>query len=291
MYDRVSDRCFHPARAPGKEDKPGFIQKCKIEIAGLKENNWRFWQNPLIMKSKMRKRLFSFTCGFLFSAVVWCPGQTPYQEAEIWQKAVALRTESFTFAPALLYYEQYHIDKDGKAGQPETGCFGLAYDEGGKAAISVVWAKRGEKDFTIERSGRLEKQSSRRTEFLQYFTPFDPDLQSKLTRTSGKQVFEDGKLLWQYGFSLPLDKRRSFKGTVRVDSNGRPHDYRFTLSPLPFFMDIMDVQILFDSAAEHLIFSRINFVYEASFLFWTWKGGGSAGFDGWKRISAPPRLF
>ena len=243
------------------------------------------------MDAEMNKRMFSVLCGLFFFTAVWCPGETLLSEAEIWLRAVALRTESFTLAPAAILYEQYHIDKKGNAGQSETGCFGLAYDEGGKADISVVWAKRGERDFTAERAGRLEKQSSRRSEFLQYFTPFDPDLQNKLKRTNGTRVFEDGKVLWQYEFSLPLDKHRSFTGTVRVDDKGRPCDYRFTLSPKPFFLDVMDVHIFFDSAAAHLIFHRIDFVYEASFLFWSWKGGGNAGFNDWKWISAPPKLY
>ena len=235
-------------------------------------------------------RRLAAVCGLLFSTVLCCLGQTSSPEA-IWQTAVAIRRGSSTLAPGAIIYEQYHIDKEGnRGGHPESGCFGLSYDEGGKAAISVVWAKRGEDDFTAERAGRLNKQSSRRSEFLQYFTPFDPDLQDKLTRTAGTRVFEDGKLLWQYEFSLPVDKRRSFTGLARVDDSGRPYDYRFTLSPKPFYLDIMDVRIVFDSAAEHLIFSKIDFIYEASFLFWSWNGGGNAGFDDWKWISAPPRL-
>ena len=238
----------------------------------------------------MSKARFSVICCLFLFAAVWCPGEAPYGEAEIWRSAVALRTRSFTFAPGSILYMQYHIDKEGNTGQGETGRFNLSYDEKGIASISVVWAKRGERDFTAERAGRLEKQSSRRGEFLQFFTPFDPDLQDKLRRTGGTRVFEDGKILWKYEFSLPLDKHRSFTGTARIDGNGRPYDYRFTLSPLPFYMDIMDVHIFFDGAAEHLIFNKIDFMYEASFLFWSWKGGGNASFDGWKWISAPPRL-
>ena len=219
-----------------------------------------------------------------------CPGQAPGLEAVIWQSAVALRAKSLTFAPSLVLYEYYYIDKEGKAGRPETGCIGLSYDESGKAAISVVWAKRNERDFTAERGSRLEKQSSRRSEFLQYFTPFDPDIQDKLKRSAGTPVLADGKVLWQYEFSLPLDRRRSFTGIARVDEKGRPYDYRFTLSPKPFFMDMMDVSISFDSSSEYLTFGKIDFLYEASFLFWNWKGGGNGGFDGWKWIPAPPRF-
>ena len=242
------------------------------------------------MYVRMSKLRFSVIFALFLSVAVWCRGQAPYGEAEIWQSAVALRTSSFTLAPGSILYMQYHIDKEGKAGQSETGCFNLSYNEAGIASVSVVWAKRGERDFTAERADRLEKQSSRRTEFLQYFTPFDPDVQGKIKRTDGKRVFEDGRILWKYEFSLPLDRRHSFTGTARINENGRPYDYRFTLSPLPFYMDIMDVHIFFDSAAGHLVFRKIDFVYEASFLFWTWKGGGNAGFDDWKWISSPPRL-
>ena len=239
----------------------------------------------------MDMRRLSAVCGLIFSAALCCFGQASSREEMVWQTAVAIRRGSYTLAPSSILYEQYHVDKDGKrGGQSETGCFGLSYDEEGKAAISVVWAKRGESEFTAERASRLDKQSSRRREFLQYFTPFDPDLQDKLTRTAGTQVFEDGKIFWQYEFSLPVDKRRSFTGTARVDDSGRPYDYRFTLSPKPFYLDIMEVHIIFDDAAENLIFSKIDFVYEASFLFWSWRGGGNAGFDDWKWISAPPRL-
>ena len=243
-----------------------------------------------LMDAKMGKRGFSVICGLFFFAAAYCPGQTPSLQAAIWQTAVAIRAESFTLAPGALLYEQYQIDKNGKMGRSETGRIGLTYDEGGKAAVSVVWAKRGENDFTAERAGRLEKQASRRNEFLSYFTPFDPDLQDRLTWTGGTRVFAEGKLLWQYEFSLPMNKQRGFTGTARVDDNGRPYDFSFTLSPKPFYLDIMEVHIVFDNDREHLVFSRIDYKYEASFLFWNWKGGGHADFDDWRWIAAPPRL-
>ena len=238
----------------------------------------------------MGKRRFYVICSFFLLAAALCLAQAPKTETEIWQTAVALRTKSITFAPSLILYEYYHIDKEGRAGLPETGCIGLAYNEAGKAAISVVWAKRNEVDYTAERGSRLEKMSSKRSEFLQYFTPFDPDLQDAIKRSSGLQIFQDGRLFWQYQFSLPLDRRRSFTGIARVEPDGSPYDYSFTLTPKPFFMDMMDVSISFDSSFGYLTLGKIDFLYEASFLFWRWKGGGSADFDGYKWISAPPRL-
>ena len=238
----------------------------------------------------MNIRCLSVKFLFFFIPALYASGQMPSSEALIWQTAVAIRAGSFTLAPAAILYEQYHMDKQGSMGRPETGRFALAYDEGGKAAISVTWAKRGESDFTAERSARLEKQASRRNEFLVYFTPFDPDLQDKLKRSSGTQVFSEGKFLWHYEFSLPIDKQRSFTGTARVDENGRPYDYSFTMTPKPFYMNVMDIHIDFDPDEEHLVFSNLDFKYEASFLFWNWRGGGQAYFDEWKWINAPPRL-
>jgi hypothetical protein len=123
-----------------------------------------------------------------------------------------------------------------------------------------------------------------------YLTPFDPTVQSKLERKSGRRIFADGKALWEYEFRLPVDKKRSYEGTARVSNNGKPYDFSFSISPKPFYLDTMNVRITFNADGEYLIFDRISFIYKASFLFWSWNGGGDAGFDNWKWISAPPRF-
>jgi hypothetical protein len=229
--------------------------------------------------------LFLLIC---LGGILWA--QTPSTEALIWQKAVALRTASYTLAPGEIPYEQYHIDRKEKEPHREFGVLSLSYDNTGKAAISVIWAKSGEKDVTAQRADRLEKQASRRNELLFYFTPFDPDVQDKLERKSGRLIFAEGKMLWEYEFRLPIDRNRNFAGKARVDNDGRPYDFSFTLSPKPFYLDIMDIHITFGAVREYLVFETIKYNYKASFLFWAWNGGGFAEFDEWKWISAPPRF-
>ena len=220
-----------------------------------------------------------------------CPAETPASgEALLWEKAVACRARSFTMAPGILPYEQYQLDRDGTVAHRETGRMQVAYDENGKAAISIQWAWRDDKDFTAERARRLQKQTDTRNSFLSLVTPFDPDIQEKLQRKPGTPVYEDGKPLWQYEFTLPVDAERSLVGTARVYEDGTPHDVRYTQSPLPWFLDRVEIHIVFDTAAELLLFRTVDYSYEASFLFWLWRGGGYASFDDWKRISAPPRL-
>ncbi|MDR1626133.1 MAG: hypothetical protein LBT33_06290 [Spirochaetia bacterium] len=230
-------------------------------------------------------------CGLLLFAAFPGTAETPFSgEAGIWQTAVAFRAESFTMAPGELPYEQYQLESDGNVAHRETGRMSLAYGEDGRAAVSIIWAKRDEEDFTAERARRLEKQASRRSEFLSFLTPFDPDVQGRLERKPGTRVFAGATALWQYEFRLPMNEERSIVGTARVREDGKPYDVRYTLSPLPWFLDIIEMHLVFDADAETLLFSTVDYKYEASFLFWAWRGGGQAAFGDWKRISAPPRL-
>jgi len=238
----------------------------------------------------MRASRFLIVWCLFFFVVIYSQADVLSTEAEIWQKAVALRAKSLTLAPGQIQYEQNRFDKKGNTTYSETGRLGLRYDENGKVSVSVLWAKNGDMDATARRSAIIDKQGSRTNDFLLYFTPFDPGIQDKLERKSGTLVSEGGKTLWQYAFHLPLDKGRSFAGTARVGEDGRPYDFSFALSPLPWYFDIMEIHITFDASSEDLIFSRIDFRYKASFLFWVWNGGGNAEFDDWKWISAPPKL-
>jgi hypothetical protein len=227
---------------------------------------------------------------FFFTGLLCAAQPPPGGEAEIWQTAVARRAESFTMAPGELPYEQYQLESDGKVAHRETGRMSLAYGEDGRAAISIIWAQRDNEDFTAERGRRLERQASRRNEFLSFLTPFDPDVQDKLERSPGVRSNSGGIPLWEYEFRLPMNEERSLVGTARVRADGMPCDVRYTLSPLPWFLDIIELHLVFDPGAELLLFRTVDYKYEASFLFWVWRGGGHAAFDDWKRIPAPPRL-
>jgi hypothetical protein len=236
-------------------------------------------------------KIFVLGCGILLFAALPGVAETSLSgEAEVWQTAVARRAESFTMAPGALPYEQYQLERDGKVAHRETGRMGLAYGEDGRAAVSIIWAKRDNEDFTAERGRRLQKQASRRNEFLSFLTPFDPDVQDTLERKPGVREDSGGIALWRYEFRLPMNEERSLVGTARVRADGRPYDVRYTLSPLPWFLDIIEMHLVFDTEAEVLLFRSVDYKYEASFLFWVWRGGGQAAFDDWKRISAPPRL-
>jgi hypothetical protein len=226
---------------------------------------------------------------FLASAISLPAQNQEADEAELWAAAVARRTESFTMAPGELPYEQYQLDSDGGVAHRETGRMSLDFNDEGKADISIIWAKRDEADFTSERAKRLEKQASRRNEFLSFTTPFDPDVQASIKRGPGEKVYAEGTVLWQYQFELPAGER-SMVGTARVREDGKPYDVRYTLSPLPWFLDLIEMHLVFDSNEDILLFQKVDYKYEASFLFWQWRGGGLASFEDWKRISSPPRL-
>jgi hypothetical protein len=231
-------------------------------------------------------------CFVFFWAAVCTFAEIPVQdEALIWESAAAHRAASFFMAPTRLLYEQYQLNGDGGVSHRENGLMSLSYNENGKADISVSWAQRDGKDFTGERARRLEKQSARRNEYLSFTTPFDPDVQSKLERRPGKKIYYEGIVLWQYEFQLPVHDDLSIVGTARVREDDRkPYDFRYTVDPLPWFLDIIEIHIFFDTEAEYLLLKNAAYLYEASFLFWLWKGGGQAGFEDWKRIAVPPRL-
>jgi hypothetical protein len=241
--------------------------------------------------SVFTRMVFVQWCGvFLFAALSGAAGAPLSGGEEIWKAAVGHRAESFTMAPGELPYEQYQLERDGSVAHRETGRMSLDYGEDGEAAISIMWAKRDDEDFTAERGRRLERQASRRSEFLSFLTPFDPNVQDRLERKPGTRVYDGGAALWEYEFLLPVNGERSIVGTARVREDGKPYDVRYTLSPLPWFLDIIEMHLVFDFEAELLVFRTVDYKYEASFLFWVWRGGGHAAFDDWKRISAPPRL-
>jgi hypothetical protein len=248
----------------------------------------------MIQKRYSCLRFFLFIAVFCLPGGI-CPAQMPSAaaagyEAEIWQKAVAKRAESVYLAPGELSYEHYHFSKKANELRRETGVFNLSYDENGRISVFAEWAKFGERDFTAERNSRLEKQASKRNELLEFFTPFDSGLQAKLERERGTLVYEEGRALWQYVFRLPVTGNRSFEGIARVSEDGSPHDFRFWMAPMPWFMDDMYIRIAFGLKNEFLVFNSIDFKYKASFLFWVWNGGGEGLFDKWKWLSAQPRF-
>jgi hypothetical protein len=167
---------------------------------------------------------------------------------------------------------------------------GLSYNEEGKASISIMWANRDGEDFTEQRTRRLERQGSRRNEFLSLLTPFDPDIQDKLRLWPPIQTYENGEPLWQYNFKLPLNEDKSLVGTARLNDEGAPYDIRYAMEPLPWFLDSIEMHLVFNSGSGPLLFEKLDFMYQASFLFWFWKGEGNASFAEWKNISVPPRL-
>jgi hypothetical protein len=234
-----------------------------------------------ILPSSLRFAVVFFFCGAgLF-------GQSDAGAA--WKTAVSRRAASFTFAPASLPYEQKQLERDGSVSHRERGRMSVTYAADGEARIGIVWAQRDGKNFTGERGQRLAKQAGRRSEFLSLATPFDPDVQDRLKRGEGKLVYEEGRFFWSYDFRLPLGGGRAFVGKARVRENGEPHDVRFSAEPLPWFLDVIDVHLVFDAGGRGLPHSA-EFGYRASFLFWLWRGEGRAFFEDWRDISVPPRL-
>jgi hypothetical protein len=227
----------------------------------------------------------------LFAALGLSAQEQGRNEAELWDDAVSYRAESFTMAPETLPYEQYQLERSGAVAHRETGRMRLTYDAEGKAAVTIIWAQRDNANFTEERARRLARQASRRNDFLSLTTPFDPDIQYKLKRQPGQRVYAGGTVLWQYDFELPMEGNRSLVGTARVrEDTGKPYDVRYSARPLPWFIDLIEIHVRFDSDSPLLLFQDVDYRYEASFLFMVWRGGGRAAFEDWRKISAPPRL-
>jgi hypothetical protein len=239
----------------------------------------------------MLDKLFVIGVFLLLSAMAVPAQNPPPDEIAIWNAAVSHRQQSFTLAPGELPYEQYQLERSGDIAHKETGIMRLSYNDQGKADIGIIWARRDDKDFTQERAQRLEKQADRRNEFLSLTTPFDPDVQSILKRQPGKRIYAEGIFLWEYDFELPQGEHPSIVGTARVrDDTGKPYDLSYSFKPLPWFLDLIEMHLVFDTDSEFLEFHKLDYRYEASFLFFLWRGGGEAFFGNWLRLSVPPRL-
>jgi len=256
---------------------------------------------PESMKSESIKRarrletpgwvLFLFSVSRLFfPGVLPCTAEPGFGAPDAWRTAVSHRVKEETAAPQVLRYIQYQLDKAGIEKSRETGIWSFSYSADGKATIEVRTATKDGKDFTEERRRRLDRGRANATKMLDILSPFDERAQSALRLGAGIRIERDGHPVWEYPFELPRDDR-TLVGTAWVDAQrGIPLGFRYSLRPLPMFVDRIDVRVTFNQDQAPGRFQEIEYFFAASFLIFSWIGGGVAWPEEWVRLPVRPRF-
>lgn len=220
--------------------------------------------------------------------------QTPpgsiLSSAEAWNRALQYRRTEEFFAPTVLRYVQYQLDESGAEKSRENGIWILSYDEKGSVDIQVKSATKDGKDFTEERKRRLQRGRANTTRMMDILSPFDELAQGVLKREQGELKELKGVPVWEYPFELPKDER-TLVGTAWVSAReGKPIGFRYAVRPLPLFVDRIEVRVTFDQDQNPGRFEEIEYSFAASFLIFTWIGGGVAWPEEWAPLSVKPRF-
>ncbi|MFQ3621776.1 MAG: hypothetical protein SNJ78_12635, partial [Spirochaetales bacterium] len=187
--------------------------------------------------------------GIFFLGLFWFWGGVQTARANpgeitLWQKAVQIRSIEETYAPLRLRYLQYQLEPSGKEKSREEGVWAFSYNSEGKASIQVVQAIKDGEDFTEERKRRLNRGRSNANRMLDILSPFDSEAQAMVKLGTAVQTAIGGKFVWEFPFELPRQDIQIL-GVAWVDTEGKPVGFRYTIKPLPWFIDRMDIQVLF----------------------------------------------
>ncbi len=210
-------------------------------------------------------------------------------EQSLWQKAVQIRSEEEQTAPLRLRYVQYQLDPAGKEKSREEGMWAFTYDTAGKVTIQVVEAVKDGEDYTEERKRRLNRSRSNTNRMLDILTPFDAEAQTGLTLKPPVRTQFEGKPVWEYPFELPRQDIRLI-GVAWVDLIGKPVGFRYTIHPLPWFIDRMEIQVKISTDPFPGRLQELEYSFAASFLFFNWVGGGKAWPEEWVRLPVKPKF-
>lgn len=241
---------------------------------------------------KMHWRAFFFlsTSMLSFLGVLPCASEPGFGATDAWRSALIHRAREETAAPQALRYIQYQLDEAGVEKSRETGIWSFSYSADGKATIEVRTATKDGKDFTEERRRRLNRGRANATKMLDILSPFDEGAQSALRLGAGTLIERNGQFVWEYPFELPRDDR-TLVGTAWVDARqGIPLGFRYSLRPLPMFVDRIEVRVTFNQDQSPGRFQEIEYSFAASFLIFSWIGGGVAWPEEWVRLPVRPRF-
>ena len=243
------------------------------------------------LKETFGRALFFFPRFILFlAAVLPCGAEPSFSAQEAWLSAVSHRAQQETVAPQILRYLQYQLDEAGTEESRETGIWAFSYSADGKANIEVRTAIKDGKDFTEERRRRLHRGKATATQMFDILSPFDARAQVALRLGAGTWIENKGQPAWEYSFELPRGDR-TLVGTAWVDAlQGIPLGFRYSLRPLPMFVDRMEVRVTFNQDHAPGRFQEIEYSFAASFLIFSWIGGGVAWPEEWVRLPVRPRF-
>ncbi len=233
----------------------------------------------------------AFLCLFAVKAGANPLGEPfPQERDALWQKAVSIRSAEELSAPSILKYVQYELDSSGAEKSREQGVWAFSYDLNGKATIRVVEAVKDGKDFTEERKRRLSRGRSNASRMLDILSPFDSSAQPVLKLGDPLEKSVKGKVVREFPFQLPQEERKMV-GFAWVDPiSGNPIGFQYTISPLPWFVDKMEIQVWFDAENRPGLFREVSYSFAASFLVFSWIGGGIAWPSDWIRLTMKPRF-
>ena len=209
----------------------------------------------------------------------------------LWNKAVEKRTAGEKLAPRILRLTQEELTAAGGIKSRETAVISLTYDATGKISLDVLSSVKDGQDFSAERRKRLASTVSRWADMKGDSTPFDREYQELLQRQPPKEEEDGGVVLLAYQFDLPI-KEVHMTGKARVvEDSGAPYDVSYTLAPLPNFVDLMDLGLKFKAFPNGGYSAEtVSYRFEASFLFFKWRGRGTLSFDDWTDLPVKPRL-
>jgi len=242
------------------------------------------------LKTRWRVFFFLSTSMLSLQGVLPCAAEPGIGATDAWRSALIHRAREETAAPQVLRYIQYQLDEAGIEKSRETGIWSFSYSADGKATIEVRTATKDGKDFTEERRRRLNRGRANATQMLDILSPFDERAQSALRLGAGNRIERNGQLIWEYPFELPRDDR-TLVGTAWVDARlGIPLGFRYSLRPLPMFVDRIEVRVTFNQGQSPGRFQEIEYSFAASFLIFSWIGGGVAWPEEWVRLPVRPRF-
>lgn len=218
------------------------------------------------------------------------PSSHLLNSTEAWNRALQYRRAEEFFAPSRLRYVQYQLDESGIEKSRETGIWSLSYDDKGKVKIDVKSASKDGKDYTEERRRRLNRGRANTTRMMDILSPFDQLAQGVIRREQGTLKELEGEAVWEYSFALPKDDR-TLVGTAWVEAReGKPVGFRYSVQPLPMFVDRIDVRVTFHGDKTPGRFQEIEYSFAASFLIFSWIGGGIAWPEEWVALPVRPRF-
>ena len=209
----------------------------------------------------------------------------------LWKAAVEKRRKSEYLVPTRIHAISRRLNGAGTVKSEEHEFFSIQYTSSGVAVIHLLHAVKNGRDVTEQNRQKLVSAREERKEFEKGKTPFDPDMQDRLTLGSPYREKEGDTDLLSFPFTL-LSGEYRFTGIARItEQEGSPYDARYNPSPLPLFAQFLEIRMFFAAHGEHrYVVSNVTYRYAGSFLFFRQYGEGSIEIGGWIELPVKPRL-